>query len=101
MSVADRDLVFVALADEHRRLLLERLIAHNGQTLSALCAGLEISRQAVTKHLAVLEAANLVLPVRRGREKFHFLNPVPIHVTAMRWLRLFEKVKMTSLEPAE
>jgi len=101
MSVADRDLVFVALADEHRRLLLERLIAHNGQTLSALCMGLEISRQAVTKHLAVLEAANLVLPVRRGREKLHFLNPVPIHVTAMRWLRLFEKVKMTTLEPAE
>ncbi|MEO6395135.1 MAG: helix-turn-helix domain-containing protein [Devosia sp.] len=99
MSVAARNAVFSALADEHRRVLLERLIESNGQTLSALCDGLDISRQAVTKHLAAMEAADLVLTVRRGREKLHFLNPVPIHAVAMRWLRQFDRVRLGDLEP--
>ena len=101
MSSETRDAVFAALADEHRRILLERLKDNNGQTLSALCAGLGISRQAVTKHLAAMEAANLVLAVRRGREKFHYLNPVPIHAVAMRWLSQFGKVRLEDLEPME
>jgi DNA-binding transcriptional ArsR family regulator len=73
------DAVFKALADESRRELLDRLRADNGQTLGELCARLDMSRQAVSKHLAILEAANLVATVRRGREKLHYLNPVPIH----------------------
>src|SRR5262245_48730029 len=101
MSFSGRDAVFAALADEHRRLLLERLRKTNGQTLSALCDGLEISRQAVTKHLVALEDANLVLTVKRGREKLHFLNPVPIHAVAMRWLRQFDSVKLGSLAAIE
>jgi DNA-binding transcriptional ArsR family regulator len=76
------DLVFKALADPSRRQLLDRLHARNGQTLSELCERLDISRQAVSKHLAVLEAANRVVTVRRGREKLHYLNPVPIHEIA-------------------
>jgi DNA-binding transcriptional ArsR family regulator len=94
MSKADRDAVFSALADEHRRVLLERLRRDNGQTLARLCEGLSISRQAVTKHLVALEEASLVVTERRGREKLHFLNPVPIHATAMRWLRQFDSVKL-------
>ena len=97
MSKADRDAVFSALADEHRRVLLERLRRDNGQTLARLCDGLSISRQAVTKHLVALEEASLVLTERRGREKLHFLNPVPIHATAMRWLRQFDSVKLGAL----
>ncbi|HZY51513.1 MAG TPA: helix-turn-helix transcriptional regulator [Devosia sp.] len=97
MSKADRDAVFAALADEHRRVLLERLRRDNGQTLARLCEGLSISRQAVTKHLLALEEASLVLTERRGREKLHFLNPVPIHATAMRWLRQFDSVKLEVL----
>ncbi len=97
MSVADRDAVFAALADEYRRVLLERLRRTNGQTLSRLCDGLPISRQAVTKHLLALEQASLVLTERRGREKLHFLNPVPIHATAMRWLHQFDAVKLEML----
>lgn len=97
MSKADRDAVFAALADEHRRVLLERLRRDNGQTLARLCEGLSISRQAVTKHLIALEEASLVLTERRGREKLHFLNPVPIHATAMRWLRQFDSVKLEVL----
>jgi DNA-binding transcriptional ArsR family regulator len=73
------DAVFKALADESRRELLDRLRADNGQTLSELCTRLDMSRQAVSKHLAILEAANLVATVRRGREKLHYLNLVPIH----------------------
>ena len=101
MSVAERDAVFTALADEHRRLLLERLRRTNGQTLTKLCDGLPISRQAVTKHLAALEEASLVLTQRRGREKLHFLNPVPIHAVAMRWLKQFDSVKLEALVPVE
>ena len=73
------DNVFKALADPSRRRLLDRLHARNGQTLGELCKDLEMSRQAVTKHLALLEAANLLATVWRGREKLHYLNPVPIH----------------------
>ncbi|MEQ1770905.1 MAG: helix-turn-helix domain-containing protein [Devosia sp.] len=97
MSSTARDAVFSALADEHRRVLLERLKQTNGQTLSALSAGLGISRQAVTKHLLAMEAADLILTVRRGREKLHFLNPVPIHAIAMRWLHQFDSVRLESL----
>ena len=97
MSVAERDAVFAALADEYRRLLLERLRRSNGQPLARLCEGLPISRQAVTKHLAALEGASLVLTQKRGREKLHFLNPVPINAIAMRWLRQFDAVKLEAL----
>ena len=97
MSVAERDAVFAALADEYRRLLLERLRRSNGQPLARLCEGLPISRQAVTKHLAALESASLVLTQRRGREKLHFLRPVPINAIAMRWLRQFDAVKLEAL----
>ena len=97
MSITDRDAVFAALADEYRRVLLERLRRDNGQTLTRLCDGLPISRQAVTKHLVALEAASLVLTERRGREKLHFLNPVPIHAIAMRWLRQFDAIKLETL----
>ena len=97
MSVAERDAVFAALADEYRRILLERLRRSNGQPLARLCEGLPISRQAVTKHLAALEGASLVLTQRRGREKLHFLNPVPINAIAMRWLRQFDAVKLEVL----
>lgn len=97
MSVTERDAVFTALADEYRRVLLERLRRSNGQSLSQLCDGLPITRQAVTKHLLALEAASLVLTQRRGRSKLHFLNPVPIHAIAMRWLRQFDAVKLEAL----
>lgn len=93
----DRDAVFSALADDGRRRLLDRLRRSNGQTLAALCQGQKISRQAVTKHLKVLEDANLVLVVRKGREKLHFLNPVPIHAVAMRWLKQFDAVPLDAL----
>jgi len=101
MGVSDRDAVFTALADEYRRLLLERLRRDNGQTLARLCQGLPISRQAVTKHLIALEQASLVLTERRGREKLHFLNPVPIHAIAMRWLRQFDAVRLEVLSAPE
>jgi DNA-binding transcriptional ArsR family regulator len=97
MSLSERDAVFAALADEHRRVLLEKLRRNNGQTLSRLCDGLPITRQAVTKHLAALEGAGLIATQRRGREKLHYLNPVPIHAIAMRWLRQFDSVKLEVL----
>ena len=84
------DAVFRALADKSRRQLLDRLRRRNGQALGELCQGLTMSRQAVTKHLAILEAANLVATRRRGREKLHFINPVPIHDIAERWIGRFE-----------
>ena len=84
------DKVFKALADPNRRELLDRLRAENGQTLGQLCADLDMTRQAVTKHLAILEEANLVAVVWRGREKLHYLNPVPIHEIAERWIGKFE-----------
>lgn len=91
------DKVFKALADPVRRLLLDRLHANNGQTLSQLCEHLEMTRQAVTKHLVVLEEANLVAVVWRGREKLHYLNPVPIHELADRWIGKFERGRLRML----
>ena len=92
------DLVFKALADPSRRELLDRLFAKNGQTLGELCARLDMTRQAVTKHLAVLEQANLVVTIRRGREKLHYLNPVPIHEIAERWIGKYERARLQALD---
>jgi DNA-binding transcriptional ArsR family regulator len=94
---ADLDKVFKALGDKSRRQLLDRLRAENGQTLGELCAHLEMSRQAVTKHLVLLEQANLVAVVWRGREKLHFLNPVPIHEIAERWINKYERGRLRAL----
>src|SRR6201996_5702260 len=91
------DAVFKALADESRRELLDRLRADNGQTLGELCTRLDMSRQAVSKHLAVLEAANLVATVWRGREKLHYINPVPILEIADRWIGKYERGRLRAL----
>ena len=91
------DAVFRALADANRRQLLDRLHRRNGQTLGELCQGLDMPRQAVAKHLAVLEAANLVSWKRNGREKLHFINPVPIHEIAERWISKFELPRLGAL----
>ena len=91
------DDVFRALADPSRRSLLDRLHERNGQTLNELCDGLAMTRQAVTKHLGILEAANLVTTVKHGREKLHYLNPVPIHQIGERWIRKFQRGKLTAL----
>ena len=93
----DEDRVFKALADASRRELLDRLRADNGQTLGDLCVRLSMTRQAVSKHLAILESANLVVTVRRGREKLHYLNPVPIHEIAQRWIGKFERQRLQAL----
>lgn len=93
----DIDNVFKALADGSRRLLLDRLHAESGQTLGELCAQLKMTRQAVTKHLMILEEANLVATVWRGREKLHYLNPVPIHEIHERWIRKFEVGRLNAL----
>ena len=90
--------VFKALADKSRRKLLDRLHGKNGQTLGELCEGHAMSRQAVTKHLALLEAANLVVTVRRGREKLHYLNPVPIQEIYTRWIGKFETGRLQALQ---
>jgi DNA-binding transcriptional ArsR family regulator len=89
--------VFRALADPTRRGLLDALFAANGQTLSDLTAGMNMTRQAVTKHLAILEDANLVATVRRGREKLHYLNPVPIHEIGDRWISKYERTRLSAL----
>ena len=91
------DAVFRALADPSRRSLLDRLHARNGQTLGELCQGLDMTRQAVAKHLAILEEANLVSWQRVGREKRHFINPVPINEIAERWIRKFERPHLSAL----
>jgi len=91
------DGAFKALADRSRRNLLDRLFANNGQTLNELCAGQRMTRQAVTKHLAVLERANLVNTAWRGREKLHYLNPVPIQQIADRWVAKFERARLRAL----
>jgi len=91
------DAAFKALADKSRRQLLDRLHNKNGQTLGDLCKGLEMSRQAVTKHLGVLEGANLVAVQWRGREKLHFINPVPIFDIADRWIGKFERGRLRAL----
>jgi DNA-binding transcriptional ArsR family regulator len=95
--MSDADLLFKALADPGRRRLLDRLHAHDGQTLSELCEHLDMTRQGVTQHLAVLEAANLIAVQRRGREKLHFLNPVPLHEIYERWIRKFERPRLKAL----
>ena len=97
MSLSERDAVFAALADEHRRVLLEKLKRNNGQTLTHLCDGLPITRQAVTKHLVALEGASLIVTLRRGREKLHYLNPVPIHEIAERWIGKYERHRLQAL----
>src|SRR5215813_7023703 len=91
------DKVFKALADPGRRQLLDRLRADNGQTLGELCQHLDMSRQAVSKHLKILEDASLVAVVWRGREKLHYLNPVPIHEIAERWIGKFERGRLRAL----
>jgi len=89
--------VFKALADESRRKLLDRLHESNGQTLGALAADLDMTRQAVSKHLLLLEAANLVTIVWRGREKLHYLNPVPLHEIYERWIGKYERHRLQAL----
>jgi DNA-binding transcriptional ArsR family regulator len=91
------DAVFKALADPSRRQILDSLHAKNGQTLGELCEGHEMTRQAVTKHLAILENANLIATRKEGREKLHFLNPVPIFEIADRWIEKFERGRLRAL----
>jgi DNA-binding transcriptional ArsR family regulator len=91
------DEVFRALADGSRRELLDRLRADNGQTLGDLCDRLNMTRQAVSKHLGILEEANLIATVKRGREKLHYLNPVPIHEIGERWIGKFERSRLQAL----
>jgi DNA-binding transcriptional ArsR family regulator len=91
------DAVFKALADASRRKLLDRLREDNGQTLTELCEHLDMTRQAVTKHLVILEAANLVATIWRGREKLHYLNPVPIHEISDRWISKYERPQLEAL----
>ena len=93
----DLDAAFRALADSSRRALLDRLYEQNGQTLAQLCDGLDMSRQAVTKHLVILEQANLGVVQWQGREKLHYLNPVPIHEIAERWIRKYERGRLRAL----
>src|SRR5262249_15345282 len=91
------DLLFKALADPGRRKLLDLLYARDGRTLSELCEHLDMTRQAATQHLDLLEAANLIATVRRGREKLHFLNPVPLQEIYDRWIAKFEKQRLKAL----
>src|SRR6266487_5010612 len=91
------DDVFRALADPSRRLLLDSLNRRGGQSLRELCAGLDMARQSVSKHLAVLEAANLVITVRRGREKLHYLNAAPINEISERWITRYEEDRIHAL----
>ena len=91
------DAVFKALADESRRKLLDQLFKSNGQTLGELCEHLDMTRQAVTKHLLLLEAANLVVVAWRGREKLHYLNPVPLHEISERWISKYERHRLQAL----
>ena len=91
------DVVFKALADPSRRKLLDALRKENGQTLSELCEHLEMTRQAVTKHLVLLEKANLIAVVWRGREKLHYLNPMPLHKIYERWIGKYERHRLQAL----
>ena len=95
--LADPDLLFKALADPSRRKLLDLLHAHDGRTLNDLCEHLDMTRQGVTQHLGVLAAANLVAVVWRGREKLHFLNPVPLQEIYDRWICKFERPRLKAL----
>jgi DNA-binding transcriptional ArsR family regulator len=91
------DAVFKALADNSRRRLLDELHIRNGQTLTQLCRHIDMTRQAVAKHLALLEAANLVATVRHGREKLHYLNPAPLHEIYERWIGKYERHRLQAL----
>ncbi|MDE2254127.1 MAG: helix-turn-helix transcriptional regulator [Betaproteobacteria bacterium] len=93
----DTDVLFKALADSSRRKLLDQLHAHDGRTLTELCEHLDMTRQGVTQHLDLLEAANLVTTMRRGREKLHLLNPVPLQEIYERWIAKFEKPRLHAL----
>lgn len=93
----DVDKVFKALADPSRRRLLDQLRRENGQTLTALCEHMDMTRQAVTQHLQLLEEANLVAVVWQGREKLHYLNPVPLHEIYARWIAKFERKRLGAL----
>lgn len=94
---ADDDLLFKALADPSRRMLLDLLHAHDGRTLNNLCDHLDMTRQGVTQHLDILHVANLVTIMRKGREKLHFLNPVPLQEIYERWIAKFEKPRLKAL----
>jgi DNA-binding transcriptional ArsR family regulator len=94
----DDDLIFKALADKSRRTLLDALHAKNGQNLGSLCEHLKMSRQAVMKHLGILEEANLVTVHWEGREKLHYLNPVPLQETFGRWVDKFERNRIKALD---
>jgi DNA-binding transcriptional ArsR family regulator len=91
------DAVFKALADPSRRKLFDELRKENGQTLSQLCEHMEMTRQAVTKHLVLLEKANLIAVVWRGREKLHYLNPIPLHEIYERWIGKYERHRLQAL----
>jgi DNA-binding transcriptional ArsR family regulator len=93
----DTDALFKALADPSRRKLLDLLHAHDGRTLNELCEHLAMTRQGVTQHLDILETANLVAVMRRGREKLHFLNPVPLQEIYERWIAKFERQRLKAL----
>lgn len=93
----DTDRIFKALADPSRRALLDQLFEHNGQTLGELCTHVEMARQSVSKHLALLEEANLVVTVWRGREKLHYLNPAPIQEVYDRWIGKYERSRLQAL----
>ncbi len=90
----DDNRVFKALGDPTRRRLLDMLCEQNGQTLGQLCEHLDMARQSATQHIGVLEEAGLVTTVRRGREKLHFINPVPLHEVYERWVRKFERQRL-------
>ena len=94
---SDMDRVFKALASPARRRLLDTLRAHNGQTLGELCTHLDMTRQAVTQHLSRLEGANLIATIRRGREKLHYLNRIPIHEIYERWIVKYERQRLDAL----
>lgn len=96
--VTDEDKVFKALADASRRKLLDRLRENGGLSLAQLCEKHDMSRQAVTKHLALLEAANLVVTKKQGREKLHYLNPIPISEIYTRWIGKFEQERVQALQ---
>jgi DNA-binding transcriptional ArsR family regulator len=91
------DEIFKALADPSRRKLLDELFKRNGRTLGELCEHLDMTRQAVTKHLVILEAAHLVATVWRGREKLHYLNPVPLQEIYERWISKYERHRLQAL----
>src|ERR1700761_5265435 len=97
VDAGDDDAVFRALADPTRRALLDRLRERNGQTLGELCEPLAMARQSATQHLGVLEAANLITTIRRGREKLHYLNPVPLWDIRERWIERFERPRLRAL----